>query len=199
MKLNSKIKTVNLKLAMNFIPYRDITRANDAQIIRNSKVSKSSFVGQGSLVNVEVDRSPGAVEALCCRGIAVFVNRFNSSFERDFTSSCLISRKDDKTVRVDEGIVLEGRSWFTCSSFFWLSKSDIFRWIRFRVFEGFRLPKYGSSTFTQPVFFSWSRLSITANIQAAQTTPGDKLENSVWISSFCLTVCWLPYLLLAFV
>lgn len=187
MKLSSKIKTMNLKLHLNSIRYRDIyTRANDAQIIRNSKVSKSSFVGQGSLVNVEVDNSPGAVEVLCCRGIAVIVNRLNSSFERDCTSSCLISRKDDRTVRVDEGVVLEERSWFTCSSFFWLSKSDIFRWIRLRVVEGFRLPKYGSWTFMQPVFFS--RLSIAANIQAGQTTLGNNLE----ISSFCWTVCWLP-------
>ena len=127
MPFNSKIKTTHLKLDLNCIRYRDITRANDAQIIRNSKVSNSSFVGQGSLVNVEVDKSPGAVEALYCRGIAMFVNRLNSSFERDCTSSCLMSRKDERPVRVDEGDVLEEPSWFTCSSLFWLSKSNIFR------------------------------------------------------------------------
>ena len=126
MNLNSKTKTMNLKLHLNCIRYR-VTRANDAQIIRKSKVSNSSFVGQGSLVNVTVDNSLGAVEALYCRGIAMFVNRLNSSFEGDCTSSCLFSRKDDRTVRVDEGVVSEVCSWFTCSSFFWLSKSEIFR------------------------------------------------------------------------
>ena len=183
MKLNFKMKTMILKLHLNCIRYRNVTWTNDAraQIIRNSKVSNSSFVGQGSLVNDTVDNSLGAVEALYCRGIAVFVNRLNSSFEVDCTSSCLFSRKDDRSVRVDEGVVFEECSWFPCSSFFWLSKSEIFRWIRFSVVEVFRLPKYGSSTFMQPVFFS--RLSITASIQGAQTPIGDTLENSVWIST----------------
>lgn len=183
MTLNFKIITKNLKLHLNYIRYRDITRANDFQIIRNSKLTNSSFVGQGSLVTVEGDKPPGAVEALFCRGIAVFVNRFNSSFERDCTSSCLISRKDERTFRDGEGNAVEARSWCSCEYFFWLSKSDIFRWIRFKVAEGFRLPKYGSSTFMQPVFFS--RLSITAKIQAAQTTRSDKFNNNVWVSCFC--------------
>ena len=64
--------------------------------MRNSKLTNSSLVGHLSMLILEVDNAPGAVEALCCRGIPV---SFKFSFERDFNSLFFISRKDGELPR----------------------------------------------------------------------------------------------------
>lgn len=62
------------------------------QNIRNSKLTNSSLVGHLSVDKLDVDKAPGAVEAWFCGGWVVFFR--SVLFERAFSSSCLISRKD---------------------------------------------------------------------------------------------------------
>ena len=77
------------------------------------------------------------------------------SFERDVSSSLFISPKDEFSQefmsKLEDGEV-DGRPWLNCRWSFWLSKSDIFRCIRFKIADGFLFPKYGSSTLVQPFF-----------------------------------------------
>ena len=188
---------MNLKLHLNCIRYRDVTWTNDAraQIIRNSKVSNSSFVGQGSLVNDTVDNSLGAVEALYCRGIAVFVNRLNSSFEVDCTSSCLFSRKDDRTVRVDQWRCRVRRVLLVSLFVFFLAFQK-------RDFSVNSLQRSWRFPFTEVRVFNFHAASFlfkTFHYREYSRSPNCYRWHAreQCLNFHCLTVCWLPWLLLA--
>lgn len=124
------------------------------QIIRNIKHMNSSFVGHGSKFMLDVDKFPGAVDALC------FSNSFVDSLIERWRFSIFVSCKDETVFLVFDGTALEARSWFSLANSFWLSSKDIFLCIRFRITDGFLLPKNRSSTFKQPFFLSRSMLSI---------------------------------------
>ena len=124
------------------------------QIIRNIKHMNSSFVGHGSKFMLDVDKFPGAVDALC------FSDSFVDSLIERWRFSIFVSCKDETVFLVFDGTALEARSWFSLANSFWLSSKDIFLCIRFRITDGFLLPKNRSSTFKQPFFLSRSMLSI---------------------------------------
>ena len=127
--LNFKI-TNEFKITPGLLANGDVSYTKDVQIIRKSKLTNSSLVGHGSFVKVEVDKTPGAVEALRhSRGSVVFVRRVNSSFERGRTSPFLVSWKAETAFFDCNGDALEARSCCICPciwSFCWLSNSDIF-------------------------------------------------------------------------
>ena len=122
--------------------------------MRNNKLKNSSLVGHLSFDMLVVVNVPGAVAALCFwSNIALFIK---FSFERDFGSSffipCLEELLRSLLLKFVADKVPEHWPQFISRRSFWLSKSDIFRWIRFKISEGFLLPKYGSSTLVQPFF-----------------------------------------------
>lgn len=139
----------------------------------------SSFVGHGSKFMLDVDKFPGAVDALC------FSDSFVDSLIERWRFSIFVSCKDETVFLVFDGTALEARSWFSLANSFWLSSKNIFLCIRFRITDGFLLPKNRSSTFKQPFFLSRSMLSIK-QIWCVNSFSSVEVCNC-WLSSYKLS------------
>lgn len=102
-KLFSGLRVYGLEfLGGNYLQSVYYTRI--VQIIRNIKHMNSSFVGHGSKFMLDVDKFPGAVDALC------FSDSFVDSLIERWRFSIFVSCKDETVFLVFDGTALEARS-----------------------------------------------------------------------------------------